>query len=260
VRDHVDKERIRIEILKALELPKPSLFFRALQDIGVLEFIFPDLVDCIGHNHGKHHREDVWTHNLIVGDAISPKFPLLRLAGFLHDVGKPAAWKKGKDGRFIGHERDGVRIAKKLLSALRFSIEEIEVVTNFIAVHMLPIGHLGAKGFRTLFAKISDHGVTFEEFLRLRIADRIGNLAKNNLAIEDVKDIVRKFRAALNGQAAPSVKNLAVNGHDVQDVLRIKPGPKVGQVLRGLFDFVLDVGFEFNTELILLAKIHEFRD
>ena len=260
VRDHVDPERIRVEILKALELPKPSIFFQALADIGVLEFIFPDLVETIGHDHGKHHREDVWTHSLIVGDAISPKFPLLRLAGFLHDVGKPEAWKKGNDGKFIGHEKDGARIAKRLLSALRFSLEEIEIVTNFIAVHMLPIGHLGPKGFRSLFAKLSDHGVTLNEFLRLRIADRIGNLAKDNLTVSDVKDIIKKFNRALAGKNAPSVKNLAVNGNDIQEVLGIRPGPKVGFVLRQLFEFVLDVGFEFNTDLVLRAKIHEFKD
>ena len=260
VRDHVDKERIRVEILKALELPRPSLFFQALADIGVLEFIFPDLVKCIGHDHGKWHREDVWTHNLIVGDSISPKFPLLRLAGFLHDVGKPECWERNGDGRFVGHEKEGARIARENLTSLRFSIEEIETVANFIAVHMLPIGHLNAKGIRSLFAKLADFNVSFEEFIRLRVADRTGNLAKDNFTFNDVKDILRRFRKVLIGQAAPSVKNLAVNGNDVINILNIKPGPKIGFVLRQLFEFVLENGFEFNTELILRAKIIEFKD
>ena len=45
VRDHVALERIRVEVLKAMKTRHASVFFNALHEIDVLQYIFPSL-DC----------------------------------------------------------------------------------------------------------------------------------------------------------------------------------------------------------------------
>jgi tRNA nucleotidyltransferase/poly(A) polymerase len=227
VKDHVAGERIRLEILKALELPRPSLFFRALFEIGVLDYIFPSMIPCVGHHHGKHHREEIFTHLMIVGDHISPKFPLLRLAGYLHDVGKPISYTE--DGKFLGHEIAGAEIITRELQVLRFSNEEIAKISNLVKVHMNSYLGCSQKALRRLLRRFFEENVTFHEFLRLRITDCIGNLYKPNLEIGEIKTILYKYKEAIKEKSPTGIQMLAINGHEIMGVLGIPPGPKLGK-------------------------------
>jgi tRNA nucleotidyltransferase (CCA-adding enzyme) len=262
VRDNIAKERIRLEILKALELPKPSLFFMALFDIGALQYIFPSLVPCAAHIHGKHHREDVFTHCMICGDHISPKRPLLRLAGYLHDAGKPVSHTA--DGKFIGHELESANLANAELRKLRFSTDEVEKVVNLILCHMLSIHDktrtvVGKKAFRRFLAKLNEHEVSFDDFVRLRVADRKANLAKDDFTFREIRGIRRQYITVINDKPAFSVRDLAIDGKDVKDTLHISPGPEIGRYLRSLFEFVLEHGPEVNNREDLLWKLQDIK-
>ena len=102
----VAKERIGHEIIKAMALERPSLFFKALKQTELLSKIFPSLDRCYDLDGGPHHGETVFEHSMLVGDAISSNLTLLRLAGFLHDVGKfDAAKIKNDKLTFPGHEK-----------------------------------------------------------------------------------------------------------------------------------------------------------
>lgn len=258
VRDNVAKERIRLEILKALELPKPSLFFMALFDIGALQYIFPSMVPCAAHVHGKHHREDIFTHLMICGDHLSPTKPLIRLAGYLHDIGKPVSHTK--DGKFIGHELEGAILAESELKTLRFSNDEVEKITNLIACHMLHLKESGKKPIKKVLRTLIESGVDFRDFMRLRVADRKANLAKADLTFKDICHVYRRFLSVINEKTPFSVKSLAINGKDVMKVLHLKPGPKVGEILKALFEYVNDVGPEANTRENLLEQLQALKD
>ena len=52
------------------------------------------------------------------------------------------------------------------------------------------------------------------------------------------------------------VKDLVVNGKDVMEILKIKPGPKVGQVMNKLFEEVLEDSSK-NTKKYILSRIEE---
>lgn len=254
VRDNIAKERIRIEILKALELPKPSLFFMALFDIGALQYIFPSMVPCAAHIHGKHHREDIFTHLMICGDHISPAKPLVRLAGYLHDVGKPKSMTK--DGKFIGHEVEGAIIAANELLELRFSTKEIDTITDLIACHMLQIQESGKKSIKKVLRKLDEAEVDFRDFLRLRVADRKANLAKSDLTFKDLRSVHQRIVKVLSEKPPFSVKQLAINGKDIIKLLKIKPGPEIGKIKAALFEYVNEEGADKNTRehLIQILK------
>lgn len=258
VQTHVDPERIAKEILKAMELDHPSLFFAALHTIGALKFIFPEMDNCVGHWHGVHHAETVWDHIMLAGDSVSPRFPLVRLAAFLHDIGKPGAFKFHADGSFIGHEMVGAAAADTCLRKLRFSTADREKIVNLVEIHMLgATPGMTAKAVRKFRKTLNDKGLTPQDWLRVRIADRKSNLRKEKFSFGDI----RYRRSVFVDVEAPlpfTVNSLALRGGDLIEIFRLTPGPIVGQLQRHLLDFVLDNGAEFNTReaLELEARVH----
>jgi tRNA nucleotidyltransferase (CCA-adding enzyme) len=263
VRNHVAPERVRIEIMKALKIRKASRFFYALHDIGVLQYIFPSMEACYSHPHGPHHLEDVFDHLMICGDAVSIRYPLLKLAGYLHDVGKPVAYEYNPEKgyhTFYGHAGTGSRVVREELGLLRFSNSDIDQISTLVGLHMRVMEGITPKAARRMLKTLNEHGIGFSDLLRLRLADRQANLAKRSMAIADLKDIIHTLEAESH-EGSFSVKNLAVTGIDVMEVLGIAPGPRVGEVLRFLLDRVLEEGHDFNQRETLLAVIaHGFQD
>ncbi|MBF0377237.1 MAG: CCA tRNA nucleotidyltransferase [Desulfamplus sp.] len=258
----VAPERLRNEIIKAMAYKKPSLFFKALNSAKLLEFIFPSLSRCCELDGGPHHGETVFEHCLMSGDALSPRNPILRLAGFLHDAGKYDA-AQIKDGQltFIDHEKMGQSIIYDL-EKLRFSCEEINFIDSVIKTHMRPLkADSTPKAVRRLLAFLKEHGVEWQTFMQMRIADKSANLAKKPYTQEDIKLRVGKIwnelkNANLKGASLPlSVKELAISGDDVMEILNISPSPEVGKVMNYLFESVLDEPclnkFEILKELVI---------
>ena len=68
VGQHIDPERIRLEIIKAMSISNASTFFNSLHIIGALKYIFPSLERCYQEpDHGPYHPEDINIHNTLVG-------------------------------------------------------------------------------------------------------------------------------------------------------------------------------------------------
>lgn len=249
LRSKVAPERIRLELLKALHYKKPSIFFQALHDIGVLKDVFPSLARCVGLDGGPHHNETVFEHSMIAGDSLSSKNILLRLAAYLHDVGKAEVHEYQDGGpTFIGHE-NALQTLLDELKALKFSNDEIDKMNAYIRIHMREVdAGTTPKAVRRLLSVLEQLGVSYEDFLRLRIADRKGNLAKPDFSVSEIKMKINKFRTELDAKGAKafSIKDLAVTGHDVMRILNLSSGPAVGRILQKMLDVVLD-NPELNT-------------
>jgi tRNA nucleotidyltransferase (CCA-adding enzyme) len=109
--DTISPERISEELNKMLlKADKPSIGFRYLLEIGVLERIMPYLARCVGvEQPGGYHRWDVFDHTMVCVDN-SPKKLNVRLACLFHDLGKPATREIVEDGAtFYGHDRLSIR-------------------------------------------------------------------------------------------------------------------------------------------------------
>jgi tRNA nucleotidyltransferase/poly(A) polymerase len=92
-----------------------------------------------------------------------------------------------------------------------------------------------------------------EDMLILRVADRLGGGAREtSWRLEDFK------KRLIEVQKQPfSVTDLKINGRDVMEMLGIKPGPKVGEILEKLFNEVVEKKVE-NTKEALLEKLKTF--
>jgi tRNA nucleotidyltransferase/poly(A) polymerase len=239
---HVTMERIRLEIIKAMETPKPSIFFTLCQEAGILEYFLPSLASCWKHDHGKFHDEDVFEHCMFAGDAITYPCGLLKLTGYLHDVGKPEAYKKAGDGSFVGHEKYGRDLLVVELGKLKFSTDEILFITNLVRFHMTHFKDFTTKAARRLLARLSTRKISIQHLLRLKMADRKGALRKGtSYQVSFLKSIIATLAEVYTEpRAAFSIKDLAIDGHDVMEIMMVKPGPIVGQVLKEIFEIVLE--------------------
>lgn len=250
--EYVSKERLRLEIFKALKMRNTSIFFKALHDIGGLQYVFPSLEKCVNHTGGEHHNETIFEHNMIVGDVINCKCPLVKLAGYLHDIGKPDSFDSGK---FLNHEKIGVDILRDELYNLRFSRKEIDYICNLISLHMHSI-NVGPKGIRKLIRKITEKGIHYRDWIRIKFADSTGNLKKGSYSIDVKKNIIENIESEIYQENNIfDIRKLAINGNDVMNVLNIPSGPEVGEKLKELYEIVLE-NPELNSKDELIKLLY----
>jgi len=259
IKSHVQPERIRLEILKAMKLETPSLFFSALQLIGALDFIFPEMVSCYENGgHGKHHKETIFEHLMMCGDHLSKRKPLLRLAGYLHDIGKPRMFQRNNNGTFVGHEDEGKMLCHDYLTRLKFSNDEVDDISFLVGRHMDTMSELTKKSARKLRKRLYDDEVSVKDFLMLKIADRKSNMVREPYSKVELKDMIYHLGLTSKEEEVPfTTKSLALSGGDIIRMFNIS-GPIVGKIQKHLLGLVIEHGPELNTFESLLVQTEMF--
>ncbi len=75
----VSPERLRDEVFKILKGPKPDAAIRALEMLGVLSHLMPELLAMKGVAQSEPHVYEVWTHTLAVLDYLDQIISALRV-------------------------------------------------------------------------------------------------------------------------------------------------------------------------------------
>jgi poly(A) polymerase/tRNA nucleotidyltransferase (CCA-adding enzyme) len=249
----VAPERIHDEMVKMLSARKPSLGFELMRRSGLLKLIIPELGDCYGVKQPpQFHKYDVYWHSLYSCDAADPSNLALRLAALLHDISKPEC----KEGfHFYNHDRIGAKVAKEILQRLRFSNAEIAKVFNLIKNHMFNYESSWSDAAVRRFMRRVGVG-NLEDLFALRAADtKAMEREIEDAYLEELKSRIQKV---IDEEQALHVKDLKVDGKDVMKILKIKPGPKVGELLSTLLEKVLDDPKLNERETLLkLIKTYE---
>ena len=236
-------ERIRAEILKTMCYKKPSIFFDMLHETGILEIILPEFEALYGHTGGQYHGEDLDEHCKMTGDSMSPKDPILRLAGYLHDIGKPLAYYQNEGKNFVDHEFIGKDLAEDILDRLKFSNDEIKRISYLIRYHMRTMpNEMTSKAVRRMIKKFTDRNVNWKDWIKLRVADHNSNLKGEKYPKAIVRNAVLKIHSAttITESGGFKITDLNINGRDIMELLNIGPGPQVGEVLKELLYMVID--------------------
>ena len=136
----VSAERIRDEFLKMI-MAEPVRSVSALEMLrcsNLLKQFFPELLDMVGVTQNDWHLYEVWEHTMVAMGSLKPDAQLeLRLGLLLHDVGKPATRTEDEKGvHFYEHQFVGAEIARKALTRLKLTHDQIKDVTNIVALHM----------------------------------------------------------------------------------------------------------------------------
>lgn len=252
----VSPERVQEELGKLLVLAgRPSVGFRLMQESGLLKQIMPELEACVDVDQpGPYHAFDVFEHTLHTVDAC-PRRLRVRLAALFHDIAKPQARRLVEGGAtFYGHETQGTRMAKQVMRRLRYSNEMIREVAVLVERHMFTAA-VTDKGMRRLIRRV---GVPLIfDLLDLRRADVVAQ-GKGGTT-EDIDEFEQRLREELDRKPPFSVKDLVLDGTDVMELLKIEPGPQVGEVLNYLLEQVLD-NPEYNTREILERLAREYME
>ena len=255
--EHVSNERIREEIIKILSTENPYEGIALLDEIGLLDIIFPELLRGKGISQkrpGRHHTTDVFTHNLLSLKECPSKDPLVRFAALLHDVGKPYVASEDKDGFviFYNHEVVGAKVARDIAERLRFSNKEKEKIHTLIRWHMFTVDeHITDSAVRRFIRRVGLENV--KDMIDLRIGDRLGG---GTQTAESWR--LKKFKERLEEQLNPpfSINDMAIDGNDIMEILKIKPGKKIGDILQKLFAEV-DEDLSKNNKEFLVTRLHE---
>ena len=243
-------ERVQQELTKMLRAPRPSIALRMLSDLGLLAVICPELEVAKTIPQDKAVAQDVFEHSLATADA-TPDDLVLRLAGLLHDIGKPATFA---DGHFHQHEFVGEAKAREILRRWRYDKDTIAQVTHLIRNHMFWYQtEWTGSAVRRFVRKVGLENIP--ALFALRRADNIGSGARSPrmYALDALWERVQdEIRAA----SAFSLRDLAIDGNDVMRELGIPPSPEVGRVLNELFERVTDDP-SLNTRERLLGLARE---
>jgi tRNA nucleotidyltransferase (CCA-adding enzyme) len=243
--NYISKERIYKEIISCMKKGrKSSIFFISLEKIGILEKIFPSLWNCRDISQNRFHRETIFDHCMNVGDNISCRFPLLKLAGYLHDIGKLQAKKwndKTNDWQFLEHEDIALPILKKELEDLKFPNEEIDYIISIISLHMVGIFKLGKSAKKRLLRKLDNLHINYKDLIRFDIADKHGAINdKERIKISEIKQLLKEFKEILDYKEPFGLKDLQIDGYGVMTLLNIKPSKIVGEILEDCLNLVIE--------------------
>lgn len=134
----VSAERVRDEIERILTEGGARRGFELLGESGLLEETLPEVAAMKGvAQPPEYHPEgDVWTHVMLMLEAMGPAAPALAWGVLLHDVGKPATFRVAERIRFDGHVEVGTRMARGILTRLRASGDLARLVEALVANHM----------------------------------------------------------------------------------------------------------------------------
>lgn len=252
--EHVSAERIRDEFSRILLARRPDVALERLRETGLLRVFLPELLEGVGFAQNIHHAHDVWTHLLLTTRHVPARLDL-RLAALFHDIAKPrTASDQNGERHFFHHERVGAEIAASVLKRLRFDNRVTERVTHLVRHHMALHYQPGMTdaAVRRLIGRIGLEWL--EDLLVLRRADRIASGKKRGPVSRGTRRLLEHIERVLQEDAAFSLKDLAIDGHDVMRIAGIGPGPEVGRILKACLEAVLEDP-ERNTPEALAALV-----
>lgn len=236
----ISKERIRDEFLKIIMTERALDGIELLRQLSLLKYIIPELEEGYKVTQNKHHIYECYEHYLrSLGFAAKRNFnKYVRLAALFHDIGKPRTKRgEGPDATFYGHEVVGAKMTIKILNRLKFSKKDIEKIAKLVRYHLFYYNpdEVGDSSVRRLVRQVGPENM--EELLEVRMADRIGSGVPKAepYKLRHLRYLIEKV-----SQDPISVKMLKVKGTDAIKILKIQPGPKVGQILDILLSYVLE--------------------
>lgn len=262
----VAPERVREEFFEILDCAEGGRWLAAMDELGLLEALLPEIRLMRGCLQGPPHRYDVFTHsvemvrsldrillalpNLLPDEAVSlsgalrteveggiSRQALLRFTALLHDVGKPDT-RSVEDGqiRFLGHAARGARMAHEICHRLRLGSRASAMTVALVQEHLRPLSLREAKNItpRARYRFWRDLGPLAPDVLVLSLADIRATWGNEGADFQEHLRFVREMFAFQQERITPTGPPKLVDGHELMARMDLRPGPFVGFLLERL--------------------------
>ncbi|ADH86011.1 HDIG domain-containing metalloprotein [Desulfurivibrio alkaliphilus] len=268
--DTVAAERIVAELDATLAACGAATALAAMAASGLLYRVLPELAAGCGVAQPDSHHLDVAGHchetlaqlQVVLADParffpdshqhLTPYFTgarcfqrdiALRWAALLHDLGKPATGgRRGERLTFYHHDRVGAEICGRLARRLRLSRWRRTLLQLLVRHHMWPF-HLNNARRRTgikpraCLRLVRALGEDLPALFFLAMADSLAGRGpgKPPAMERELASLHAEVMRVAEEQLAPVLQQPPLlNGHDLQQLLGLTPGPWFKKILAGL--------------------------
>ena len=257
-------ERINYELMKLFSGKYAHKALENMNKTWILEEIFPFVAELKQVPPNAHHHLDLFHHSIETVKQIQilyennsepvkehleridfggfPRLAHLKLAGFMHDIGKFSTWtiEEGKH-RFIKHDDVGAKLAIDYLKKLHFSNKQIQYISSMIKYHIYPSHVMTSPQIteKIMMRYVRKMDVNSIDNIILAQADRLS--ARGPEITDDIVErninslnMLIKFYLETRETLKPLPKLLS--GDDVMKILDIKPSRKLGEIMSALHE------------------------
>lgn len=257
-------ERINYELLKLFGGEYAHVALENMNKTWILEEIFPFVKELKQVPPNSHHHLDLFHHSIETVKQVQilyneapdevkehlskidfggfSRLAHLKLAAFMHDIGKFSTWtiEEGKH-RFIKHDDVGAKMSVKILKDLHFSNKQIDYISSMIKYHIYPSHVMTSPQIteKIMMRYVRKMDTNAIDAIILAQADR---LSARGPEITD--QIVERNITSLNMllkfylEAKETLKPLPklLSGNDVMQILNIKPSKRLGEIMDALHE------------------------
>ena len=257
-------ERINYEILKLFSGEYAHIALENMNKTWILEEIFPFVKELKQVPPNSHHHLDLFHHSIETvkqvqnlyseaSDEIKEhlnrvdfggfsRLAHLKLAAFMHDIGKFSTWtiEEGKH-RFIKHDDVGAKMSVKILKDLHCSNKQIDYISSMIKYHIYPSHvmtspQITEKIMMRYVRKMDKNSI---DAIILAQADRLsarGPEITDEIVERNITSLNMLLRFYLEARETLKPLPKLLSGNDVMDILNIKPSRKLGEIMEALHE------------------------
>jgi poly(A) polymerase len=285
-------ERIRDELFKTLSASSSVHHLRAMDDVGLLEQVFPEIAKMRGMEQNDYHHLDVWEHSTLtlelfeqnpVPDSLEgysskiedylkyesvkgrTRISLLKLAMLLHDVGKPSVKTIDAGGRirFFDHNREGAEIIEGIAKRLKLATREVLSLVAMVENHMYPLGlsvflrkQRSAKSkTRAMRRFLQRAGDEWMAILLLSFADLRATQGPRRRAddLEMLANLMHEIAHMYSQKSHPPMPKL-VTGSELMREFDLSASPVIGQLLKRVKKAQIDGIIETRDDAMKMVR------